>query len=129
MIDTNVISHLMRYPEGIVGQRIRQYAVSETGVSIIVVSELRYGAARVNSERLTRQIDWALSKVTPLTVDEDVAEHYANIRAQLERRGTPIGANDTFIAAHALALDLTLVTDNVREFSRVPDLRVENWLD
>lgn len=124
-----MVSHFMRYPDGVVGQRLRQYAVSATGVSVIVVSELRYGVARVNSPRLLRQVEWALSKVTPLPLDEPVAHAYAHLRTDLERRGTPIGPNDSFIAAHALALDLPLITDNIREFSRVPNLRVENWLD
>ena len=129
MVDTNIASHFMRYPEGNVAQRMRSQTVESVGISIIVVSELRFGAAKIKSVKLHNQIEWLLTKMTVLGLDGHVDVAYAELRSHLERQGTPIGANDMFIAAHALALDLPLITDNIREFSRVPNLRVENWLD
>lgn len=129
MLDTNIVSHIMRYPEGRPAERLTGFAPGEVARSAIVLAELRFGAVRVRSERLHRQIDFVLQFVEILAFDLTVASSYADMRTQLERAGTPIGANDLLIAAHALALHLPLVTDNVREFSRVPNLRVENWLD
>ena len=91
--------------------------------------ELRFGAEKLVSQRLAEQIAIAASLYDILPLDAGAIGFYATLRAGLERAGTPIGALDTLIAAHALTLDLTLVTDNIREFSRVPNLRVENWLD
>lgn len=129
MVDTNIASHFMRYPEGKTAQRMRSQSVRSVGISIIAVSELRFGAAKIGSARLHDQIEWVLTRMTVLALDAPVDAAYADIRAYLERQGTPIGANDLLIAAHALALHLPLATDNIREFSRVPGLRVENWLD
>jgi tRNA(fMet)-specific endonuclease VapC len=98
-------------------------------VSIVTAAELLFGARRVGSSRLERDLSAILSVVPPLAFEEPADSTYADIRSTLEARGTPIGPNDLFIAAHALSLDLTLVTANIREFSRVPDLKVENWLD
>jgi tRNA(fMet)-specific endonuclease VapC len=128
-VDTNIASHFMRYPEGVVARKMRGLTVGNVGISIIAVSELRFGVAKVNSARLNKQVEWVLSKMTLLPLEPPVDTIYADIRAHLERLGTPIGPNDLFIAAHALAHDVPLVTDNVTEFSRVPNLRVENWLD
>src|SRR5262249_32562586 len=96
--------------------------------SIVVLAELRYGISKVGSRRLAGQLTAILGglEVFPLEAPADAA--YADLRTRLERAGRPIGANDMLIAAHTLALDLTLVTDNEREFSRIADLRLENWL-
>jgi tRNA(fMet)-specific endonuclease VapC len=94
---------------------------------VIVACEVRFGAAKSGSRRLAKRLDQLLQEITQLPLEPPVARHYADIRAHLERRGTPIGPNDLFIAAHARALDAVLVTDNEREFSRVPRLSVENW--
>jgi len=96
--------------------------------SIIVACELRYGVLKKDSPRLTEKVDHLLTQVTVLPLDAQVEQHYAEIRVALEKVGQPIGHNDLLIAAHARALDLILVTDNVREFSRIPGLAVENWL-
>lgn len=106
-----------------------EYALGSVAMSVIVVSELRYGVSRVQSERLRRQVERTLNYVQVLPLNASAAFHYADIRAHLAGAGRPIGPNDCFIAAHALDLGVPLVTDNVREFSRVPGLRVENWLD
>jgi len=97
--------------------------------SIVVASELRYGAYRKGSAKLTTQVETVLAGVDILPLEEPVDHHYGNIRAELARIGQPIGHNDLFIAAHARALGLTLVTGNFGEFSRVPGLSVENWLE
>lgn len=130
MLDTNIVSDFVRNPRGRVAARINARGKSDDlSLSIIVASELRFGATRLGSPRLTDQIERTLDffSVLPLEKPADIA--YASIRSNLEAAGTPIGSNDLWIAAHALALDLTLVTANIREFSRVTNLRVENWLD
>jgi len=129
MVDTNIASHFMRYPEGEVAQRMRSQSVRSVGISIIAVSELRFGAAKIKSARLHHQIEWVLARMTVLALDAPADAAYAEIRTHLERQGTPIGPNDLLIAAHAVTLGLPLATANIGEFSRVPNLRVENWLD
>ena len=127
LLDTNILSDLMRHPAGRIADRIARTEQS-ISTSIIVVAELKYGIAKTGSRRFAGQLAAILGgiEVIPFETPADVA--YAELRTQLERRGSPIGGNDLLIAAHALALDLTLVTANEREFSRVPKLRVENWL-
>lgn len=88
---------------------------------------MRYGAAK-GSSRLTERVEALLASLEILPLEKDCDRCYAEIRSDLDRRGTPIGPNDLLIAAHALALDLTLVTGNVEEFARVPRLVFENWL-
>ena len=96
-------------------------------ISVIVAAELRYGAERRGSARLTSQLEAVLTAIEILPLAEPADRHYGAIRSALERVGRPIGHNDLLIAAHARALGTTLVTDNVGEFGRVPDLAVENW--
>jgi tRNA(fMet)-specific endonuclease VapC len=96
--------------------------------SVIVACELRYGTAKRGSRRLTRQGEAVLGAMTIRPLESDVERVYASIRVALEKRGTPIGAHDLLIAAHARALGAVCVTDDVAEFKRVPDLKVENWL-
>jgi tRNA(fMet)-specific endonuclease VapC len=89
---------------------------------------LRFGAEKRASPRLNKQLEAILSVLTILPFEEPADRFYAQLRSQLERRGSPIGPNDMLIAAHALALDLTIITANTHEFSRVPELKVDNWL-
>jgi tRNA(fMet)-specific endonuclease VapC len=128
LLDTNILSHLVRHPQGIVRDRIA--AVGEHAVcsSLLVAAELRFGAAKKGSVRLTQQVDAILNALPIVSIEAPMDVHYAEIRAGLEAAGRPIGANDLIIASQARALGLTLVTHNVAEFSRVPGLRVENWL-
>lgn len=128
LLDTNIISHLLRHPRGAAGARIA--LIGDTGVctSIIVAAELRYGAAKKGSTRLAAEIDALLSRISVRPVEAPTDALYGKLRAYLESAGRVIGGNDLLIAAHAIALNCTLVTDNDREFSRVPDLAVENWL-
>ncbi|MCU0808242.1 MAG: type II toxin-antitoxin system VapC family toxin [Candidatus Contendobacter sp.] len=123
-----MVSDLARHPDGRVVRRIAAVGVERIGISIIVACELRFGVIKSGSQRLARHVNLVLEQVAILPLEPPVEEHYADIRNTLERAGTPIGPNDLLIAAHARALGLMLVTDNVCEFSRVPGLRVENWL-
>ncbi|MDN5863154.1 MAG: type II toxin-antitoxin system VapC family toxin [Salinisphaera sp.] len=128
-LDTNIVSHLMRYPSGPVAEQIAAVGEARVAVSLVVVCELRYGVAKGGSQRLAQRLELVLGYLPQLPLESPVEAHYADIRATLERRGRPIGPNDTLIAAHARTLGLTMVTDNLTEFGRVPDLAVENWLD
>ena len=127
MLDTNIVSELVRRPDGEAARRAAALDPRTIAVSIIVAAELRYGAARRRSARLTRQLETVLAALETLPLAEPADAHYAAIRSELERRGRTIGHNDLLIAAHARALGLTLVTRNVREFVRVPGLAVEDW--
>ncbi len=128
LLDTNILSDLIRHPQGVIAARIAEVGETEIATSIIVAAELRYGAERRGSARLTEQLEAVLELLPILPLGDDADVRYGQLRANLERRGTPIGANDMLIAAHALSLGATLVTDNVREFERVTDLAVANWL-
>lgn len=129
MLDTNIVSELMRNQRSRLWERTRSHPPDSLCVSIIVAAELRFGAALQGSAHRLAEVNDILGLIAVVPFESPADGHYADIRASLHRAGTPIGPNDLFIAAHALALDLTLVTANVREFSRVPGLRVENWLD
>lgn len=130
LLDTNILSNVIKQPDGVVGQRMRVLSEQFPGAmvtSVIVECELGFGALRVNSAALTGKIFNLLKLIPALALNPDVVSHYAITRAHLERQGTPIGPNDTLIAAHALALGATLVTADAG-FARVPGLQVENWL-
>jgi tRNA(fMet)-specific endonuclease VapC len=128
LLDTNILSHLVKEPAGIVAHRIEAVGEEAICTSIIIASELRFGAEKKGSPRLSTQLEKVLSALEILPLEEPADRHYAIIRTHLQRIGQPIGYNDMFIAAHALALSLTLVTHNQAEFARVPGLTVENWL-
>ena len=129
LLDTNIVSHAARFPQGTAADRIAEVGERQVCTSIVVAAELRYGVARRQSERLTRRIEAVLSTLVVLPFEEPADRHYAELRTHLERCGTPIGPNDILIAAQALALGLTVVSANAGEFRRAPKLRVENWLD
>ncbi len=128
LLDTNIVSDLVRRPQGMAASRLALVEPAKVCTSLIVASELRYGAEKKGSERLSRQLEQVLAGLDILPYATPADFHYGRIRAALQRVGQPIGGNDLLIAAHALALDAVLVTDNVGEFGRVPGLRVENWL-
>lgn len=128
MLDTNTVSEVMRRPDGPAGTRFKA-SRERLAVSVLVAAELRFGAFKRQSDQLARRVESILGVLPVLAFDVPSDRAYARIRAEMEVRGTPIGGNDLLIAAHALALDLTLVTANLGEFSRVPNLRLENWLD
>lgn len=129
LLDTSVLSDLIRRPQGPVAVRIAEVGEHRVLTSIVVACELRYGAAKRGSKRLTRHVEAVLGAVTVLPLEAGVDRHYAAIRAALEARGTPIGANDMLIAAHARAIHAVCVTANTAEFMRVPGLRVQNWIE
>lgn len=128
LLDTNILSDLVRHPQGVIAERIKQVGEDAICTSIVVAAELRYGAVKSGSDRLLDRVDLLLSAMEILPLEPPVDRQYANLRHHLARQGTPIGPNDLLIAAHALALDLAVVTANIREFVRVPGLKVENWL-
>jgi tRNA(fMet)-specific endonuclease VapC len=128
LLDTNIVSDLIRNPQGRVSQRLHRVGAENVCISIIVAAELRYGAAKKGSPRLTARIEEALTllNVEPFEAPADAA--YGLLRTQLGKRGRPKSGNDLLIAAHALALGHTIVTDNEREFRGIEGLRCENWL-
>lgn len=128
LLDTNILSDLIRNPAGRIRACITERGEDRVCTSLIVVAELRFGALKKGSQRLSSQLDAVLGALEILPFEEPAERRYAEIRLALERAGTPIGGNDLLIAAHALALQLTLVTANEDEFRRVPGLTVENWL-
>jgi tRNA(fMet)-specific endonuclease VapC len=128
LLDTNIVSNLVRNPQGRVADRLKAVGEQNICISIIVAAELRYVTTKKASPRLTAQVEAVLGVIDTLPFASPADEMYGSIRTQLELVGTPIGGNDLLIAAQALALDHTLVTDNDQAFSRVDGLRVENWL-
>jgi tRNA(fMet)-specific endonuclease VapC len=128
LLDTNVVSDVVRNPQGKCASRIGEVGESNICTSIIVACELRYGARKKNSIRLTRQLETVLSALEIAPFESPADSIYANVRTKLEAAGTPIGGNDLLIASQVLALGLILVTDNESEFARVDGLRIQNWL-
>ena len=128
LLDTNILSDLVRHPQGKVAAEITKVGEDAVCTSIVVAAELRFGAQKSGSTKLADRVDIILSALDVLPLELPVDRHYGEVRQQLEHRGTPIGPNDLLIAAHAIALELTVVTANVREFLRVPGLKIENWL-
>ncbi len=128
LLDTNIVSNLVRNPHGRVADRISAIGESNICTSIIVAAELRYGTTKKASPRLRAQVEAVLGAIDTVPLDSPADEIYGSIRTQLEWAGTPIGGNDLLIAAQAIALDHTLVTDNDKEFARIDGLRIENWL-
>ncbi len=128
LLDTNIISDLIRNPQGNVSKRIAKVGASQMCTSIIVAAELRYGAEKRGAVSLSERLEAVLERLEVLPFAAPADTTYAFLRAKLERSGEPIGANDLLIAAHALCLGYVIVTDNEREFGRVVGLRLENWL-
>ena len=128
LLDTNILSDLVRHPRGRIADRIKRVGERQVCTSIVVAAELRCGAAKKGSLRLTSQLEAVLRALEVLSLKSPTDAVYGKLRARLERAGQLIGGNDLLIAAHALAMDHTMVTDNEGEFSRVKDLRIENWL-
>lgn len=127
MLDANIVSAIVRFPDG-PAARLYAERISDCCTSIVVAGELRYGIAKRPDSRGASRTAALLETLSVLPFEPTADEHYGRLRAALERKGQPIGANDMLIAAHALALDRVLVTDNEREFRRVPGLAVENWI-
>lgn len=128
LLDTNIVSDLVRHPQGRIAQEIARVSEDAVCTSIIVAAELRFGATKRGSERLTAQLETILAALDVQGFEAPADVAYGRLRARLEAAGLPMGGNDILIAAQALSADLIVVTDNQREFERVADLRVENWL-
>jgi len=127
MLDTNIISDLIRNPQGKAAKRVAKVGEDNICTSIIVAAELRYGCAKSGSERLLKAVEDLLGEIDVLPFDVADAD-YGGIRSELEAAGKPIGSNDLLIAAHAYATGATIVTANIDEFKRIRGLKVENWL-
>jgi tRNA(fMet)-specific endonuclease VapC len=127
LLDADTVSYALR-GQGQVAGRILQHPPSELCISSITLAELGFGAESKKSQKLHRAIRRFTSEVAVVPFDEVAAERFAVLAAGLAKAGTPIGVLDTLVAAQALALSLTVVTNNTRHFSRVPGLKVENWL-
>ena len=128
MLDTNICIYIIKKKPEQVLRRLKKTRISEIGVSSITLSELEYGAAK-SSRPDQNKIALAqfLAPLEILSYDDMAAQEYGKIRESLERHGKPIGSMDMLIAAHALSLNCTLVTNNEREFSHVASLKIENW--
>ncbi len=128
LLDTNILSDLMRHPQGRVTANLERVGENAVCTSIVVVAELKFGVAKSGSKALRTNLDAILSALEVLPLKAPADQRYAEIRTRLESVGKTIGPNDLLIAAHCLAEDLVAVTANTDEFGRVPGLRVENWL-
>lgn len=128
LLDTNIVSDLVRNPQGAVTAQIARVGEANVATSIIVAAELRFGVRKRGSAALARQVEAVLEVLPVLPFEEAADSAYAELRHALEVAGTPIGANDMLIAAHAIALDMTLVSANRRECERVAGLQVIDWL-
>jgi tRNA(fMet)-specific endonuclease VapC len=127
LLDTDTLSWLVRDPAGAVARHLAAAGEDAVATSPIVAGELRFGAGRSGSAALVARVEELLARLLVLPLDDRVARHYADVRGSLERAGTPIGPNDLWIAAHALAEERVVVTCNGREFRRVEGLGVEDW--
>ncbi|MFT4247286.1 MAG: PIN domain-containing protein [Pseudomonas sp.] len=129
LLDTNICIYIIsRRPPGVFAH-FDGLRAGEVGISSITGAELDYGVSKSGSPRNRQALDKFLAPLDVLPFDEAAMRRYGDLRSGLERQGTPIGALDLLIAAHALALDVVLVSNNLREFERVPGLRLENWVD
>jgi tRNA(fMet)-specific endonuclease VapC len=128
LLDTNILSDVIRNPQGRAARQIMEVGDRAVCTSIVVAAELWYGAVKRNSDRLTAQVDAVLGAIEILAIESPVERVYGELRARLERAGHQIGGNDLLIAAQSISLGFTLVTDNEREFSRIVELPCANWL-
>ncbi len=127
MLDTDTVSYALR-GHGHAGRHMLELSPSDVCVSALTLSELRYGADLRGSRKLHRLIDAFAASVDAVPFDARSAARYGQVAAALDKKGTPIGVFDALIAAHALSLDLTLVTNNTKHFARIPGLSIENWI-
>ncbi|MDD5760267.1 MAG: type II toxin-antitoxin system VapC family toxin [Desulfobulbaceae bacterium] len=129
MLDTTICIYIIKQQPVAVLKRLLEYQVGNIGISSITLSELRYGVAKsTHQEKNTKALDEFITPLEVVSFDEEAAHVYGNIRATLEKAGTPIGSMDMLIAAHAVSLGIPLVTNNAREFVRIPALNIIDWL-
>jgi tRNA(fMet)-specific endonuclease VapC len=127
LLDTNIVSDLIRNPQGQIAAKLRALPPDAVCTSVIVAGELRFGAAKRGSKELSERAEGVLARLPVLPLTAEVSVAYAAVRMALEAKGQPIGGNDLWIAAQALSEGMVLVTENVREFERVEGLRVDRW--
>lgn len=128
MLDTNIVAYAKNNRPEVVYERMSHFDPKDLCVSVITLAELEYGVFNSsNPERNQLALTLFLANIEVVPFDDDAAVEYGRIRADLRRKGTPIGANDLMIAAHAKSLGVTLVTNNTREFGRVEGLMLEDW--
>jgi tRNA(fMet)-specific endonuclease VapC len=128
LLDTNICIYIINAKPAAVLERFKHYQLGEIGLCSVVAAELAFGVAKSGSARNRQALEMFLAPLTILPFDEHASWAYGDLRAELERRGTPIGSLDTMIAAHALSLQAKLITNNSREFAQVPGLHVDNWV-
>jgi tRNA(fMet)-specific endonuclease VapC len=129
LLDTNICIYIIKQQPITVLKRFLEYQVGDIGISSITLSELRYGVAKsAHQEKNAKALDGFIIPLEVVSFDEAAAHVYGEIRAALEKSGTPIGSMDMLIAAHAVSLGIPLVTNNTREFVRIPSLNVVDWI-
>ena len=128
LLDTNICIYIINTKPPAVLERFRQYRMGDIGLCSVVAAELAFGVAKSDSARNRQALEMFLAPLIILPFDTAAAWVYGDLRADLERRGTPIGSLDTMIAAHALSQQALLISNNTREFSKVPDLQLDNWV-
>ena len=128
LLDTNICIYIINAKPPAVLKRFRQYRMGDIGLCSVVAAELAFGVAKSDSARNRQALEMFLAPLIILPFDTAAVWVYGDLRANLERRGTPIGSLDTMIAAHALSQQALLISNNTREFSKVPDLQLDNWV-
>ena len=129
MLDTNICIYIIKQQPAAVLRRFLEYKVGDIGISSITLSELRYGVAKsTHQDKNAKALDEFIMPLQIVSYDEEASHVYGDIRATLEKAGTPIGSMDMLIAAHAVSLNIPLVTNNTRDFVRIPSLKVIDWL-
>lgn len=131
LLDTNTVSYFLRDHSPKLSSRLLGMAPEALAISVITAGELRFGVKKLGpgqrATALSQRLEQILESFATLPLPANAGEHYAATRAHLEAKGTPIGGNDLWIAAHGLAGDMTVITNNLREFQRVPGLKVDDW--
>ena len=129
MLDTNICIYIIKRKPVNVLEKFKSLSIGTIGISSITLAELQFGVMKSSDPKKNQEaLDKFLTPLEILDFDYYATIQYGKIRAQLERKGTPIGPLDTLIASHAMSLELTLVTNNLKEFERIPDLKIENWV-
>jgi tRNA(fMet)-specific endonuclease VapC len=128
LLDTNIISQMMRNPDGKVVQKIAAVGEKHVFTSLLAIAEIRFGIAKTQSKKLAKALDWLLPFLTVEPWATPADHHYAALRVDIEAKGLPIGQLDMLLAAQALAAGATMVTDNEKHFRHIPGLKIENWL-
>ncbi len=130
MLDTNICIAIIKQKSKDILQKFGAYQVGDICISSVTLAELRYGVAKSEfQEKNQAALDEFILPLEVVSFDETAALYYGTLRATLEKLGTPIGSLDTMIGAHALSLNLTLVTNNTKEFNRIPSLKVIDWIN